>query len=241
MSRSRPQENTPNPCTRWFEWGGADGTIKYYDKEKKENVVVGEKFTFIVLDQLSTVKGWHDPSQSGITSNEVRDTRVEPMSVRSFKGGAIAEGLYKEIRDRVNSAGGKFTTNIYIAYKDGADLKLGSLQFSGAALSAWMEFHKCCRADILKQAVTINGSDEGKKGSVTFKTPKFSLTNIAEDTNEQATAIDIELQKYLDAYFKRTRIAPGSDLLPGEEEANSEAGQRPLAEEFGEVESDDPW
>ena len=103
MSRSNPIEQTKNPCTRWHEWAGGDngGMFGYYDKEKKAMVEVAGKFTFIVLDELSCVKGWHDASDSGISSNEVRDTKSEPLVVKAFKGGVLAEGLYAQIRDRI--------------------------------------------------------------------------------------------------------------------------------------------
>lgn len=226
MSRSRPTDNTPNPSTRWFEWAGGAGEIKYYDKDKKETVTVGDKFTFILLDQLATVKGWHDPSAKGIFSNEVRDTRSDILVVKTFGGKTLAEGLYSQIKDRVSASGGHFTTNLYIAYKDGAELKIGSLQFKGAALSAWMEFSKAFRNDIYKQAININGSTEGKKGSVKFKTPNFDLQDISEDTNKKATELDTQLQAFLEGYFKRTHIERVDDQLPGEEDfeqANREA------------------
>ena len=59
MSRTIPAGNTPSPVTRWFELDGAEGGVRYYDKEKKEQIEVGKKFGFILLDQLAVVKGWH--------------------------------------------------------------------------------------------------------------------------------------------------------------------------------------
>ena len=38
MSRSNPVENSPNPATRWFEWDGSAGGLRYYDKEAKQQV-----------------------------------------------------------------------------------------------------------------------------------------------------------------------------------------------------------
>lgn len=87
MSRSNPTDGIKNPATRWFEWAGGDeGGIKHYDKEAKADVKVALPFTFLLLDELSTVKGWHEPSESGIYANEVRDTRQDALVVRAFKG-----------------------------------------------------------------------------------------------------------------------------------------------------------
>lgn len=238
MSRSKPTDNSPNPSTRWFEWAGGSGEIKYYDKEAKETVTVGDKFTFILLDQLATVKGWHKATDKGIFSNEVRDTRSDILTVKTFGALTIAEGVYKTIKDTVNGAGGHFTTNLYIAYKDGAELKIGSLQFKGAALSAWMDFSKAFRSEIYKQAINITGSTEGKKGSVKFKTPNFDLQDISEETNKKATELDQQLQSFLEGYFKRTHVEPSDDSLPGEEDF-SQANQR--ANDAGVTEPDDDF
>jgi hypothetical protein len=207
LSRSNPNENSnPNPAVRWFEWHGEQGTLRYYDKDTKQQVEVGNDFTFILLDQLGSVRGWHDASDSGIYSNEVKDTRQEVMIVKSFKGGTIAEGIYKEIKDRCNSAGGQFVANLYIAFK-GADggLDIGSLRLKGAALGAWMEFTKAHRGDIYSKAVRIKGYTEGKKGRITFRVPVLTVADITPETNAAAVALDKEFQKFLTSYLKRPK------------------------------------
>jgi hypothetical protein len=209
MSRSNPTINQPNPATWWFEWNGETGALKYYDKERKDTIIVkAAGFTFLLLDQLASVRGWHEASESGITANEVRDTRIEPMHVKAFKGGSLAEGLYAAIRDRVAANGGHFVANCYIGFKEdkNSPLKLGCLQFKGAALNAWVEFSKAHRKEIWEQAVMITGTVEGKKGKVIFQTPTFKLIKAGLETDHTAKALDVELQEYLKGYFERTRI-----------------------------------
>lgn len=207
MSRSNPSDNAPNPSTRWFEWTGGNngGFVRHYDKEAKANHNNPLPFTFIVLDELAKVSGWHEPSESGIYSNEVRDTRQEVMLVRSFKGGELANGLYASIRDRVGNVGGYFQASIYVAYKEGDALRLGNLAFAGAALQSWMEFKRAHRADIYKGAVTITGYTEGKKGSVVYRVPIFAMKALGDASNAQAIEFDKELQAYLKTYLARTR------------------------------------
>lgn len=226
MSRSNPTTNTPNPATRWFEWNGEHGIVKYYDKETKKNVDVGDNFTFLLLDQLGCVKGWHDASESGIYSNEVRDTRAEVMIVKAFKGGELARGIYKDIRDRIGAAGGQFVANLYIAYRNGDRLELGSIQFKGAALNVWMEFQKANRSDVYKQAIQIKGSTEGKKGRIIFKTPVFHLREVSDETNEEAVALDKQLQEYLKGYFACTQ-SEQPERLPEYEEYSQEREPEP--------------
>jgi hypothetical protein len=207
VSRSNPHENgNPNPASRWFEWNGENGVVRYYDKDAKQNVDVGSDFTFMLLDQLGSVRGWHDASDSGIYSNEVKDTRQEVMVVKSFKGGALAEGIYKDIKDRVNAVGGQFVANCYIAFKgDDGELALGSLRFKGAALGAWMEFSKAHRTDLYKKAIRINGYTEGKKGRIVFRVPVLKVAEVSPETNAVATGLDVQLQDFLAGYLKKNK------------------------------------
>jgi hypothetical protein len=207
MSRSNPSENTnPNPATRWFEWNGEHGVVRYYDKEAKKNVDVGSDFTFILLDQLGSVRGWHDASDSGIYSNEVKDTRQDALVVKAFKGGTIAEGIYKDIKDRVNVVGGQFVANCYIAFKgDGGALAIGSLRLKGAALGAWMEFCKSHRADLYKKGIRIKGFTEGKKGKAVFRVPNLSTKETSPETDAAAIALDTTLQEFLRRKLARTK------------------------------------
>lgn len=205
MSRSNPNDNgSPNPAVRWFEWNGETGSVRYYDKDTKQNVDVGSQFRFMLLDQLGSVRGWHEASESGIYSNEVKDTRKDVLIVKAFKGGTLAEGLYKDIKDRINTLGGQFVTNCYMAFKhDHDDLAIGSLRFKGAALNAWMEFCKANRSALYKKAIAITGYSEGKKGRVIFRVPTFEVVDVSPETNDQAVSLDAELQEWLAGYLAR--------------------------------------
>ncbi len=209
MSRSNPSEHgAVNPARRWFEWNGEAGSVRYYDKDAKQNVDVGPLFAFVLLDQLGSVRGWHEPSASGIYSNEVKDTRADVLVVKAFKGGTLAEGIYRDIKDKINSVGGQFVANLYIGFKlDGTDgLTLGSIRFKGAALGAWMEFTKAHRSDLYSKAILIDGFEEGKKGRVIFRTPVLKLKPMSEAANNQAIGLDVELQTYLKGYLNRNTV-----------------------------------
>lgn len=237
MSRSNPTaDHSPHPCQKWLEWDGSEGGLRYYDKAQKKNIPMGVELGFIVLDQTVTIKGWHDGSDSGIYSNEVRDTKDGILLVKAFKGGELANGLYANIRDKVVAHGGKFTANIYLAYRVGKDapLSLACLQLSGAALNAWIEFRNEHRSDIYTKAIRIKGFTEGKKGKITFRVPNFHVAEITPESDEQAKAVDKFLQDYLTTYFGRSKTAqtvPPADVeepdpqSPGE----PEPPQRPPA------------
>lgn len=230
MSRSAPNDRTSNPATKWFEWDGENGGVHYYDKAQSKNIDIGDKMTFILLDEVATIKGWHNDSDSGIYANEVKDTVQETFVVKAFKGGTIAQGFYRQIRDRIAAAGGRFVTNCYIAFKEDNELKIGSLQFKGAALNAWVDFKKAHRAELYKKAVAITGKTEGKKGKITYFMPSFSIKDITDDTNEAATELDRQLQTYLKQYFTRSRTeqvaTPPADVDHDEPEQQQEPTHR---------------
>ena len=231
MSRSNPSANAPNPSARWMEWNGEKGGVRYYDKDAKVNVDVPLPFTFLLLDELACVRGWHDASQSGIYSNEVRDTTKDALVVKAFKGGTLAEGFYKAIKDRVNNEGGQFVANCYVAVKlENGTLTLCSIRFKGAALGAWMEFRKAHRGSLYEKAVRITGFTEGKKGRIVFRVPTFELKDVSSDTNRDAIALDKTLQAYLDGYLQRKTRDQADE--PANEPADDDAGYVPPSDEL---------
>lgn len=234
MSRSNPTEIIPNPAVRFFEWNGGKGNIRYYDKEKKENIDLELPFDFVLLDRLSTIKGWSDEAESGIYSNEVRDTRDEPFVVKAFKKlEPIASGFYGDIKDRVKANGGKFCISCYIAFTYENGLALGNIQFHGSALSAWMDFEsdKEHRSRLYKAGIRVVSAKQGKKGGVTFQTPVFEFYELEPETDTDAMQLDVGLQEYLKSYFKRTRVEQATPPKSEEDRVNDELNQGKSREE----------
>jgi len=63
MSRSNPHEKLVNPSGKFYEWSGDKGQFFYFDKnkgDKGEKVFMKMPFNFLVLDTLSTCKGFDD-------------------------------------------------------------------------------------------------------------------------------------------------------------------------------------
>jgi hypothetical protein len=238
MSRSNPSDGIANPSTRWFEWAGGEdgGFITWYDKDAKQDVKVPLPFTFLVLDELATIKGWHKPSTSSIYANEIRDTRQEVLVVKSFKGGELASGLYASIKDRVKAVGGKYAASIYIAYREGEALRLGNLSLKGGAGSAWMDFKKAAGSKkddsgksmkaYFLDAVRIVSFEQATSGGTTYRVPVFALAPVTDATNKAALALDTELQAFLADYLKRPKgeavKAPEAALAGGPGPTESE-------------------
>lgn len=205
MSRSQPSANTPNPSTLWAEWKGSTGKLVYFDKEKKENVVMKDGFKFLVLDQLNAVTGYNKKAKCGIYSNEVRDSRSDVMVVKLFNGSSVAEGLWNQIKEKVSSQRGGFAVSCYIAYKDGPDLRIGNIRFSGCSLGPWFDFVKKHRKDIDERAVVIKAGKHDTSGSVEFTPPMFEVSDITSETNLAAIKLDEQLQEFLKGYLGRTK------------------------------------
>lgn len=200
MSRSN-NTDIQNPSTRWFDWSGSEGKVKYYDKEQKENFMVDLPFGFLVLDVLSTVTGFSDDHGSGIWSNEIRDIRTDTLRVRT-KFGVVAQGTWEKVK---TFTGAKYTQSVYIAYKSSEDdsLLIGNIKFSGSAVGPWIDFRK--HNDIWTSAVAIVAAEPRKKGATNYFEPVFAVKKTTAETDEVAKMFDRDLQKYLTAYLNAQR------------------------------------
>lgn len=192
-----------SPATRFFEWSSSNKTVKWYDKDAKQNVLMKLPFTFIVLDMLSTVKGFSDADKGSIWANEVRDTRKDILTVRTKHGGIKAQGLWKEdIKNTV--IGAKYARSVYIAYKDDdGELVIGNFQMQGSANSAWIEF--CKTAKIYGVGIQITDSVKKTNGATTFYEPVFAVIEANEATIAEAVELDKQLQEYLKVYLGRSQ------------------------------------
>lgn len=200
-SNRRQAFNTPqsNPATKFFDWKSNDKCFSYYDKEKQENVLVPLPFKFLVLDELHAIKGWNDATSSGIFSNEVKFISKETMTVKPFKGNEIAKGLYKDIKDKVVSAGGYYVKSIYVMLEDGT---LANIQLKGSAVQKWGEFTQKTRNRLPDEWVIVSKSVEGRKGAVKFHTPEFAFErSISDSESDLADEAFNTLETYLKAYL----------------------------------------
>ena len=215
-----------NPATKFIEWKSNDKCFSYYDKEiaeslkgsdaevikAKANVQIALPFKFLVLDELSFVKGWSDALTGNIISNEVKfiskETIVAKCYHKNVKGDSvtteIAKGLYKDIKDKVVTAGAKYNKSIYVMLEDGS---LANIKFKGACVGKWAEFTQKTRNRLADEWVTVAKAEDGKKGAIKFSTPSFSFANSIsdEEANMADEAFNI-LESYLKTYLAKADI-----------------------------------
>lgn len=216
MSRSN-QTELINPAQKFFEWVGSKGILKYFDKskgEKGENVFVSLPFTFLVLDRLSTIRGFSDADQSGFWSNEVRDLKKEVFNVRTKKG-LIASDYYAKLAPILNQ-GASYCQSVYIAVKDDkGNFQINNFQIHGSAIGEWINI--CKGKNIYKYAVTISAAAPMTKGATKYFIPVFKLNpKITEAAENRAIELDKELQEYLTAYFNRNKADQQEAVKPEE-------------------------
>lgn len=195
---AQPQSN---PATKFFEWKSNDKCFSYYDKNEQKNVLMPLPFKFLVLDELHTVKGWNDPTSSGIFSNEVKFISKEVMTVKPFKGNEIAKGLYKDIKEKIQAAGGHYVKSIYIMLEDGS---LANIQLKGSSVQKWGEFTQKTRSRLPDEWIVVEGVIDGKKGAVKYTTPDFRfLQSLSDSEADLADEAFNTLEAYLKTYLSK--------------------------------------
>jgi hypothetical protein len=191
-----------NPATKFIEWKSNDKAFGFYDKEQEKKILIPLPFKFLVLDELHSVKGWNDATSSGIYSNEVKFISKEIMTIKSFKGNEIANGLYKDIKEKIVSAGGHYVKSIYVMLEDGT---LANLQLKGSVVQKWGEFTLKTRNRLPDEWVVIENAIEGKKGAVKFNVPEFKFLNsLSQKEGQQADEVFNILESYLKTYLAKS-------------------------------------
>lgn len=213
MSLSTPK--IKNPCKKFIEFKGNTGVFQFWNKEKKETEQVALPISFIVLDELSTITGFSDMTQSGIYSNEVHSLKDETLNVRTFKGGLKVVGLYADIKGKIAEMGGKFCKSVYAGLITKEGLELVNFQLKGISFSSWLnkEF------DVTTSGVTIEDCSDGKKGAVKYKIPNYKSLEVADILMDEAKELDKVIQSYLIEYKSNQSIFQPEPEVENESES----------------------
>ena len=230
---AQPQSN---PATKFIEWKSNDKCFSYYDKDiaeslkgsdpdvirEKANVKIPLPFKFLVLDELSFVKGWSDALTGNIISNEVKFISKELITAKCYHKNVkgenviteIAKGLYKDIKDQVVAAGAKYHKSIYVMLEDGS---LANIKFKGACVGKWADFTQKTKGRLADEWIIINKAEDGKKGAVKFSTPGFTFDKSL--TDKECTMADNcfdTLEAYLKTYLVKQDVNEIEVVLNGD-------------------------
>ena len=182
-----------NPVWFFFDWKsdkeGKTGTFKWRNKELAQEVNVMPE-QFILLSQISCIKGWDEKTQSKIYSNEIISTKDEDLIVKSFKSTEpLFNGKYN--KNAIEAMGGKFNKGIIVL--EGKNLVEYFMQWG--ALFQWNE--DINQIDTNEFKVKFDKIEERKKGAVTYYIPRFIKGDvITPEEKTQAFAMVSLLQDY---------------------------------------------
>lgn len=200
VSHTSDSGKTQNPTNIFLEYKSSKKTFSSYNRSNGAKEDLKLPFKFVFLQNYHTVRGWDDSSDSGIYSNEVYYIGKEVMRVRS-KSGLIAEGIYKDIKNEVRDAGGKYNRSIYIMLEGG---DVANIQLKGSAVKSWGDFITENAKLVDNQWIEVNKVENKKKGSVKYTVPVFELgASLSEDDSNLADTVADELQSYFDDYFSK--------------------------------------
>lgn len=200
MSLSNP--TLTNPAQHFFQWGGSQGLLTWWNKEEKKNVQVKLPFEFIVLDELATITGYSKQNESGFWANEVRNISNDELYVRTKKG-PFEAGLYASLA-QTRAKGGKYAKSIYLAHKVNGEWIIGNFKAAGSALSAWIEFSKAYNVQSGKVVMTRGEQQDAPTGK--FYAPEFKFEKWTDEEYGAALNLDKELQIYLSRYLSAPKV-----------------------------------
>lgn len=184
MSRHElDEQNQSNPANLRLTWSSAESSFKCYDCTTQIKSLLNN-VEFAILEESTSVCGFHEAQNLGIFSNEVKNLKTQALSVRT-KNGVIIEGYYADIKDKWGK-GPAFCKNVYVQLKSG---EIASIQLSGAALKAYFDFREANRGKITKNWIGLSGVNALKKGSVSYNVPIFdkkALISAKEDVSLNA-------------------------------------------------------
>ena len=203
MSRiNRMQTGVVNPASKFITWSSKHDQFTYYDKEAKENVLIGVELKFLALARYKTVKGWNQKRQFSIISNEVKSLNDEIIVTAYPKSGEkfeLCRGGWSDIRQTIDSNDGKYTESVYSMLPNG---ELVNIQLSGASLSTWFDFQKNQTNRFYDNWVVVRGFKNGVNGAVEFTYPVFEWgTSLNEEEQKLADLADAKIETYEESYF----------------------------------------
>jgi len=202
MSLSNP--TVKNPCTKFITFKGDKGIFEWYDKEKEKKTQLRLPCFFIVLDQLSTITGFHEGSNSGIYANEIHSLAKEELKVKSFKGNVSIVGKYTDIKGSIKEVGGKFTKSIYamlfMKEENGSySTELVNFQLCGSSFASWMNL----KFDANSHCVGIEEDMlKESKGAIKYFMPVFKRYAMNKEVIAKVLPDAIKQDEELQQFFK---------------------------------------
>lgn len=229
-------EGLQNPAKIFIQWKSKNKAFSYYNKEKKEDVLLPMPFSFIPIHVCRTVKGYNHKKNKTFISNEVEDLKNTPLTVVSYNNltkerKTEYQGLYADIKEDFDQ-NIKYTESLYAAIKNKkGELSLVNIQLNGAGLHHWFDFVKA--NDIWKGSVKVSSTSKEKNGDVDYHAPVYVIDKISKEDDIKAGELQNVIKTYLAQYF-----AKGASEAPKSAEP-SKSAEKPSSKPSAKVDESD--
>ena len=138
----------------------------------------------------------------------------EELQVKSFKGGNIASGLYKDNKPTIVAAGGHYARSIYAVTND---LEIINISLKGTGVSSYSDFiNDIGDGNFDKNWIEVTEAKELKKGKVKYSIPIFKKSTAIKDKSKLMPFAD-ELQDYMIDY-----TAEGTEVVRAKQKQEEE-------------------
>lgn len=185
---------TKSPVAFTAEYKGKIDKWSIYKMEDKERKEV-DSFPFIILDEsYSCMRGFNRKEGKGIYSNMVSNTKNQEMRVKINGGDEIARGFYKEIKEKVESKGGRYNKILFV-YVEG--IGIGKVFLAGGSLTGYFDLKK--EVDLSEVPVIEQESFREEQSNFgPYKVPIFKYGEPSKKMRKAADDAYEELMEYLD-------------------------------------------
>lgn len=211
---------TKRPIKLDIEFKGNTGAIKYYDKATSQDVVL-KSMDLVLLTIKKSVSGFHGDSNSSIYSNLVSNVSEEELEVKAFKANKpLAKGLYTDIKDKIASEGGKFTTNLIALAKINGEWEVVSFNLVKSGIAAWMDFNETIsdKSLLYTSLISVSKGEKRKKGAINYVVPNFELKELSDELSELA---EVKFEE-VDSYFSSSNAQDTPELPTPSDAPSSE-------------------
>ena len=200
-----------SPATMFPEWKKTEFVV--WNKETKQNDPLPMPLEFSVIKVCTTIKGYNK-TFGNIYSNEVDNVSKEALNIRYFaKEGEtkpeIGLGMWKNLKDDVKKAGGRYCATVYSMYKG----DMICLCLMGSALASFIQGkdHIDLENSVIKvtlgEPITTTIEEVGEKKEITYTPPKMEyLRNLEGDEYDKKIDLTSELKKFHRKYQEKNAV-----------------------------------
>ncbi len=181
MNRQAEFKKLQRPTNIFMEWSSTENCLRYWNKEKSQNVNINIPFKFLKIKHYYTLKGWSEQLGGSLIANEVEDLRTEQITLKLYrkeseKPEILKSGLYQDIKDYASNKGAKFTLSIYGITEKG---DVVNIQAKGSGLGNLFDILN--KQELFDHYLVAGKSLPKKKGATKYNELQWEVGEMATD------------------------------------------------------------